>query len=123
MNIDELTIKNIGFDKLNMIKSIIKVEDSQICEEWIDKAEDLSASDLAEEIRDYKDKKKETTMKEIFTSQYLENMVTFFNCSKKELDFKLALYFQNLDLTVVDEVIKLENAKYDISIEQATSKQ
>ncbi|MFC1888073.1 hypothetical protein ACFLYK_04625 [Candidatus Cloacimonadota bacterium] len=114
LDVDETSVKNIGLDKLTMIKPLVKDLDQVESEEWIRKAEEIPASELREEIKEIRKKKKDKTktMKEVLIEQYLENMVTFFNCSRKELNFKLAIFFQDEDLEKVREVIELKQRNF-----------
>jgi hypothetical protein len=107
LDVDESKSKEIGFDRLNMIRPMLKDSSYEETEEWLKRAEELSAAELREEVKDARDKMKEMskTMKEILTEQYLERMVTFFNCSAKELNFKLALFFQDADLDDMRKVV------------------
>ena len=114
LDIDETAVKNIGLDKLTMIKPLLKDLDTVETDEWIRKAEKVSASELREEIRDSRQKKKAKTktIKEVLVDQYLETMVSFFNCSRKELNFKLALYFQDEDLEKIRDIIMEKQRKF-----------
>ena len=60
-------------------------------------------------------KKQDVSLKDVFIDQFMEKMVTFFNCSKKELNFKLALYFQDADLDAVRDEIRIRQRKFDES--------
>ena len=64
------------------------------------------------EIRDRK-KEDEKSMKDIFVERYIERMVTSFNCSKKELEFKLALFFQDANLEEMKEQVKQKQDRYE----------
>ena len=115
LDVDEMAMKQIGLDKLNMIKPMVKDVPFQESEEWIKKAEQLSTTELREEIKEIKELKKDQNLnpKDVLVDQFFETMVTFFNCSKKELNFKLALYFQDNDLEAVREDIKIKQRRYD----------
>lgn len=115
LDVDELAMKQIGLDKLNMIKPMVKDVPFQESEEWIKKAEQLSTTELREEIKEIKELKKDQNLnpKDVLVDQFFETMVTFFNCSKKELNFKLALYFQDNDLEAIREDIKIKQRRYD----------
>jgi hypothetical protein len=117
LDVDEASVKNIGLDKLTMIKPVLKDLNQVETENWIRKAEDVSATELREEIREIKQKKKDKTktIKEVLVDQYLETMVTFFNCSRKELNFKLALFFQDEDLEKVSDIIIEKQRKFQES--------
>jgi hypothetical protein len=114
LDIDETSVKEIGFDKLAMIKPLVKNSSYEETEEWIQKAENLNTTDLREEIKKERERKKENqkTEKDILIEQFKETMVTFFNCNFKELMFKMALYFQDQDLESVKERIKLKERQF-----------
>ena len=99
---------SIGLNKLTMIKPFVKESNFIEAQEWIDKARDMPTAQLREEIKEINDRKKKAkmTMKDVMIDQFIENMVTFFNCNRKELNFKLALYFQDMDLDVVRDVVR-----------------
>jgi len=102
-----MSVKNIGLDKLSLIKPIVKDMNFTETEEWIKKAEEVPTTELREEIKEMRERKKDRskTVKDVLIDQYIERMVTFFNCSRKELNFKLALFFQDEDLENVRSVI------------------
>ena len=58
LDVDETSVKQIGLDKLTMIKPLVLDLDRVESEEWIKKAETVSASELREEIREVKQKKR-----------------------------------------------------------------
>jgi len=107
LDVDEMSVKNIGMDKLSLIKPIVKDLNFTETEEWIKKAEEIPTSELREEIKEIRERKKDKTktVKDVLIDQYIEKMVTFFNCSRKELNFKLALFFQDEDLEMIRSVI------------------
>lgn len=115
LEVDEHSAKEIGLDKLNMIKPFVKKAEQLEQEEWIKKAQELATSDLREDIKEIREKKRESnkTMKDIFVEQYLEKMVTYFNCSRKELNFKLALYFQDSDLEEIRSEMRRKQRQFD----------
>ncbi len=110
LDIDEMSVKEIGFDKLGMIKPFVKNSSYEEAETWIEKAETLNTTDLREEIKKERERKKENekTTKDILIDQFKEKMVTYFNCNFKELLFKMALYFQDMDLEPVKKQIKIK---------------
>ena len=115
MNIDSETVKEIGIDRLNLIKPLIKDKDYTVQEEWVKTASELSFQDLNLKVKDIRDKEREDakTLKDIFTEQFLDNMKGYFNCSGKELNYKLALYFQDSDLEKVNEVIRERQKQFE----------
>ena len=93
MDIDETEVKEIGFDRLQMIKPFIQKADWQLRDEWVHKAEEMPTKELREHIKELKKQEKESDLdlKEVFIDQYIEKLISWFNCSRKELNFKLAL--------------------------------
>lgn len=108
MDIDETEVKEIGFDRLQMIKPFMKNADWNVRDEWIHKAEEMPFQELREHIKELKQKEKESNidLKEVYIEQFWEKMTGWFNCSRKELNFKLALYFQDADLDNIKKIIK-----------------
>ena len=115
LDVDEKSVKQIGLDKLNMIKPLVRNSPYREVEEWINKAEELPTTKLREEVKEVREKKrsKEKTLKDIYIEQYLEKMIDYFNCGRKELDYKLALYFQEMDLDEVKKIIKSNERKLE----------
>ncbi len=112
---DEKTVQDIGLDKLNMIKPFVKQAKFIEAEAWINKAQEMPTAQLREEIKEIREQKAQIkkTTKDILVDQFLENMVTFFNCSRKELNFKLALYFQDMNLDEVRDGIRDRQRKFE----------
>jgi len=115
LDVDEHSAKEIGLDKLNMIKPLVKQSEFNEKQDWIKKAQELPTTELREEIKEIRENKKnkDKTMKDVFIEQYVERMVTFFNCNRKELNFKLALYFQDENLEEMKAVVKDKLRKYE----------
>jgi len=115
LDVDEHSAKEIGLDKLNMIKPLVKQAEFNEKQDWIKKAQELPTTELREEIKEIREnnKNKDKTMKDVFIEQYVERMVTFFNCNRKELNFKLALYFQDENLEEMRAVVKDKQRKFD----------
>jgi len=115
LHVDEKTAETIGLNKLNMIKPMLKDAAPEETEIWIQKAKSESTADLRDEIKDIRNRKKENSksMKDVFVEQYFERMTTSFNCSKKELNFKLALFFQDKDLEEVINVVTVKQTQYE----------
>lgn len=108
MDIDETEIKEIGFDRLQMIKPMMQKADWKIRDEWVHKAEEMPTKELREHIKELKkqDKEADLDLKDVYIEQYMEKMISWFNCSRKELNFKLALYFQDADLEEIKKIVK-----------------
>ena len=119
LDVDEHSVKKIGMDKLHLIKPMVKNKSFQESMQWVERAQTEGTAELREEIKEIRkrEKEKDKDMKAVFIDQYLEKMVTFFNCSRKELNFKLALYFQDRDLKDIQKEIKILQRRYE---EQAT---
>ncbi len=119
MNIDTETVKEIGMDRLSLIKPLIKDSSYEVQEEWVKQAEELTHQDLKEKIKEINDKKREDskTLKDVLVEQFMDNMKGYFNCSGKELNYKLALYFQDSDLEKVNEVIRERQRKFEEQVE------
>ena len=114
LDVDEESVKEIGFDRLNMIKPFVKDSEVGIAEGWIEEAKALSTPDLREKVKDEKERnKKPESVKDIFIKQYLEKMCVFFNCSVKELNYKMAIYFQDADLESIKIMIKEKQRKLE----------
>ncbi len=101
--IDELDLSiedviEIGIDRLNLIKNIVKKEDLAIAEEWIEKAKSSTIPELKEHVSEYRHKnKKPKDFKEILTEQFLQRFCVGMNCSVKHLLFLFAVYFNDLN--------------------------
>jgi hypothetical protein len=108
MDIDDAQVKEIGFDRLQMIKPMMQKADWQLRDEWVHKAEEMPTKELREHIKELKkqDKDSDLDLKEVYIDQYMEKMISWFNCSRKELNFKLALYFQDADLDEIKQIVK-----------------
>ncbi|MCB5271845.1 MAG: hypothetical protein LHW56_08380 [Candidatus Cloacimonetes bacterium] len=108
MDVDESSMKEIGLERLQLIKPLVQKADWDIRDEWLKKATDTPTNELRSEIKEMRRQEKEenTDLKKVFIDQYMEKMVTWFNCSKSELNFKLALYFQDADLDDVKKLVK-----------------
>jgi hypothetical protein len=114
LDVDDTTIKQLGFDRLSMIKPYVKNGYPE-ADEWLQKAEQMPVNELKEHIKQIKNKEKEKDkdVKDVLIEQYLEKMHTWFNCSAKELNFKLALYFQDADLEEIKKVIKARQRQFE----------
>ncbi len=119
LDLDAENVEEIGLDKLNILKPIVKDCELDETEKWIERSKEMTTSELREEIKLIRDEKKESekTMKDIFIEQYLERMLSFFNCNRKELEFKLALFFQDDDLEGTETKIKKNQLKFDMTNE------
>ncbi len=122
MGIDSATVQEIGLDRLNTIHPLIKDSDYVVQEEWLKQAEELSQQELSEKVKEIRVKKKEDskTLKDVLVEQFIDNMKGYFNCSGKELNYKLALYFQDMDLDKINEVIREKQRRFEEQIEEST---
>ena len=115
LDVDEHSAKEIGLDKLNMIKPLVKQSEFNEKQDWIKKAQELPTTELRDEIKEIRENKKnkDKTIKDVFVEQYVERMVTFFNCNRKELEFKLALFFQDENLEEMRSVVKEKQRRFE----------
>ena len=115
LDVDEGDVKKIGVDRLAMIKPIVQKATFEEQENWLEQAKSLPTQELKDKIKEVrlKEKKLDKTMKDVLAEQYVERMTTFFNCSVKELNFKLALYFQDEDLEHIRQIIKERQRKFE----------
>jgi len=115
LDLDEKSVKEIGMDRLSMIRPLIAKSTYDVKENWLQQAETLTTPELREKIKEVKDseKAKQKTLKEVYTEQYIERMLAYFNCSQKELNFRLALYFQDADLENVRKIIKEKQVRFE----------
>jgi hypothetical protein len=119
MDMPDTTVKEIGFDRLQMIKPLVNKAEWDIRDKWVQLAETMPTNDLRDHIKEIKDKNKEQDkdLKEVYIEQYMEKMLTWFNCSKKELNFKLALYFQDADLEQIKKVVKERQRLFETDLQ------
>ncbi|GAB1365705.1 MAG TPA: hypothetical protein PL160_03560 [Candidatus Cloacimonas sp.] len=115
MDVDEEEVKQIGFDRLNMIKPLIQKADWKLRDEWLHKAEEMPTKELRDHIKELKKQEKEADvdLKDVYIEQYMEKMISWFNCSRKELNFKLALYFQDADLDEMKQIVKERQRRFE----------
>jgi len=118
MDMDEESVKEIGFDRLQMIRPLIQKADWDIKDKWVQLSQNMPTNELREHIKEMKDKnKKDKDLKQIYIEQYMEKMLTWFNCSRKDLNFKLALYFQDADLEEVKKVVKERQRLFESEVQ------
>ena len=116
LDVAEEDMKSIGFDRLQMIRPLVQKADWQEREEWVHTAQEMPTKDLRDHIKELKKKEKEadTDLKEVFVDQYMEKMISWLNCSRKELNFKLALYFQDADLDELKKIVKERQRVFEL---------
>jgi hypothetical protein len=124
MDQDEETLKEIGMDRLIMIAPLVAKS-----EDWAEKEELLQMAylripDLKAELKERKEsaKAEETDLKQVFVQQFQERFTGWFNCSVKELQFKLALYFSDFkdqDLEIVKKDVKLKQHQFEAEVRNA----
>lgn len=105
--IDEETLKEIGFDKLKQFIKLKKYMDFKALNIYIEENKNLPFLELKSEIKIYIDSQKEIKidMKEEFKKTIYDKLTGFFNCSKKDLDVKLAFLLHDRDLEELDREI------------------
>jgi len=128
LDLDELTIAEIGFERLNLIRPLVTKADWATREEWIETATNLPLPELRDHIKKHREAQKideAQDLKTVFTDQFLERFTTAMNCSRKELDFKLALFFQEADPEAIKKVVILNQRAFEsqLTSEALTSSQ
>ena len=115
MDVDEGTIREIGFDRLQMIQPLVRKADWTQRDEWVQLAEEMPTKDLREHIKELKkeEKEKEVDLKKVFIDQYLERMTAILNCSRTELNYKLALFFQDTDPEDIKTVVRERQRNFE----------
>jgi len=118
MDVDEGTLKEIGFDRLQMIRPLVQKADWGDRDLWVQKAEEMPTPDLRDHIKELKKKEKEADvdLKKVFIDQYLDRMTAILNCSRTELNFKLALYFQDADTDAIKKVVKERQRAFETEL-------
>ncbi|MCB5231073.1 MAG: hypothetical protein WCX83_01750 [Candidatus Cloacimonas sp.] len=113
LDLDEHTLIQIGLDKLNLLRPVLKEASIQEQEIWLEKAQTEKTTQLKSDLKEKKEREKDKkkNMQEVFTDQFIERMITHFSCSRKELMFRLAVFFQDRDLDEIDQSIKERLAK------------
>lgn len=114
----------LGIDKLGLLRPVLKKlandEEGRLAlEGWIEFAGQSDLAALRERIQDEKPQAKDKTIREMFVDQFLENILAEFNCSRKELDYKLAIYFQDRDLSEVKREVKTKISKLELESGEA----
>lgn len=115
MDVDEGTIRGIGFDRLQMIQPLVRKADWLQRDEWVQKAGEMPTKDLREHIKEVKkeEKEKDLDFKKVFIDQYLERMTAILNCSRTELNYKLALFFQDTDPEDIKTVVRERQRNFE----------
>jgi hypothetical protein len=119
LKLDPQQVQEIGIDKLSIIKPLISKAEYDVQTQWVETAEELHLEELRVRVKEIRDAEKlaNKTLKDILVEQYLEDMKEFFNCSGKEVDYKLALYFQTADLGYIEIIIKDKQRKFEEEIQ------
>lgn len=120
MDIDDVSVKEIGFERLQLIKPFVQKANWNERDQWMQKAVETPTNELRSEIKELKkqEKAEEGDLKKVFIDQYLEKMTTWFNCAKGELNFKLALYFQDADLDEIKKIVKDRQRTFELETQK-----
>jgi len=124
MDMDEETLMEIGFDRLMMIAPMVEKADWEKRDELVAQAGELPIPELKTELKKRKEavKAEDTDLKQVFVQQFQERFTSWFNCSVKELQFKLALYFSDFkdqDLEIVMKDVKLKQRAFEAEVTNA----
>lgn len=119
MDVDEQTIKEIGFDRLQMIRPLVQKADWGDRDAWVEVAAEMPMKELRQHIKEYKEQSKEEDkdLKKVYVDQYMEKMLAWFNCSRADLNFKLALYFQDADAESVKKIVKERQRAFETELQ------
>lgn len=92
---DEETLKEIGMDRLIMIAPFMSDAPQEAQEELLQIAADFPLPALKAELKKRKEeaKKEAPDLKQVLVDQMKEHVCCWLNCSWKEAQFKLALWF------------------------------
>ena len=123
MDVDEGTVRDIGFDRLQMIQPLVRKADWAQRDEWVQKAEEMPTKDLRDHIKELKkeEKEQEVDLKQVFIDQYLERMTGILNCSRTELNYKLALYFQDADPEGIKTLVRERQRNFENELNKEES--
>lgn len=123
LDLHEITIAEIGFERLNLIRPLVKDANWATRDEWIEKATNTPLPELREEIKKHREAMKidePQDLKAVFVDQFIERFsLAFGGCSRKELDFKLALYFQNSDPEVLKKGINAAQRDFESQLSES----
>ncbi|MCB5257810.1 MAG: hypothetical protein LHW47_01485, partial [Candidatus Cloacimonetes bacterium] len=67
------------------------------------------------------EKEEKIDQKKILVDQYLERMTSIFNCSRTELDYKLALYFQDMEPNQIKKVVQKRERQFESELKKEES--
>jgi len=92
-------------------------------DEWLGIAQEKPTNELRKYIHELKlsEKEEQIDQKKIFVNQYLERMTNIFNCSRNELDYKLALYFQDMDPEQIKKVVQKRERQFESELKKEES--
>lgn len=123
MDLDEGTIHEIGFDRLQMIQPQVRKADWSQRDEWVQLAQDMPTKELREHIKELKKEEKEQNvdLKKVLVDQFLEQMTAILNCSRTELNFKLALYFQDADPEGIKTLVRERQRNFENELNKEES--
>lgn len=127
MDMDDVELVNIGFDRLCMIKPLVAKSgfaDRDLRDVLIAKAAELPSEDLKIYLKELKtaDKETEIDLKKVFIEQYYERILPIMNCSRKELNFKLALYFNGFgedEFAEIKTIVKTAQRRFEQDVSSA----
>jgi hypothetical protein len=95
LDMSEEDVKDFGFEKLSLIAPVMEKVDAETRAGWLKEAYNMSTGELQDHIKALNKKAKALSVKDVLVEQFVEKMCTWFNCSKKEMMFKLALFFSS----------------------------
>lgn len=98
MDQDEGSLKAVGLDRLGVIVGLVDKVDAKEGLELLEKAEEMSLDELRQEVRERKEALKQKTsptvnLRDVLVDQFMSWICDVLDCSRREVNFMLALYF------------------------------
>lgn len=108
MDKDDDSLKDVGYDRLGLIAPLVDKADWQTRDELFAKAYELPIPELKAHIKALREEEKnsETDLKKLLVDQFKERIMTNFNCSWPEAQYKLALWFTGIN---VDAMLQIKD--------------
>ncbi|HQB97523.1 MAG: hypothetical protein BWY95_00223 [Bacteroidetes bacterium ADurb.BinA104] len=123
LDIDEETLKAIGFDRLLMIAPMMEKADWEIRDQLMEMAAEQPLPQFYESLKKMKGEAKAEQLpldlKKVLVEQWKEQMCNLFDCSWSEAQYKLALWFSSGDradaevMKLLKQEVKKAQAKFE----------
>lgn len=128
MDMDEETLKGIGFERLITIAPVVEKADWEMRDQLLEMAADQPLPQLYASLKKMKEEAKAEQpqdLKKVLVEQWKEQMCNLFNCSWAEAQFKLALWFSSGDrsdagmLSLLKQEVREAQAKFEREVSNA----